>query len=94
MTIPSLNANSISFIPKVQGVDLIQYLRRIIVANFDFEIITNVLVDLLSCIIMKNCPPYKFGFIKGMGMVEDINIKSKLLTFLMKGLMRKHIHKV
>lgn len=60
-----LNSNIVTLIPKFVDVDKIENFRPIARANFQFKIITKVLVDCLAVVAPKIISEEQRGFIKG-----------------------------
>jgi len=71
-----MNSNTVSLIPKIQGVASIKYFRPIDVANFKFKIISKILKDRLAMVASKIISSNQYGFVKGRQSQDCIGIFS------------------
>lgn len=82
--LPNLNSNLVVLISKFQGVDRIEHFMPIALTNFQFKIITKVIVDRLSSIAPKIISEQQRGFIKGRQIKDCICIASEAINMLDK----------
>lgn len=80
--LPGLNSNLVTLISKFAEADKIEDYRPISLANFQFKVITKVLVDRLSIIAPKIVSPQQRGFIKGRQISECVCITSEVINML------------
>jgi len=60
-----MNDNVVSLSHKIQGADSIKDYRPIVVANFKFKIISNIMVDRLALVASRIISPNQYGFVQG-----------------------------
>jgi hypothetical protein len=80
--LPNLNSNLIVLIPKVPGADNMGDFRPIVLANFQFKIITKILADRLSIIVAKIVSEQQRGFIHGRQISDCVIIASEAINVL------------
>ncbi|XP_019433239.1 PREDICTED: uncharacterized protein LOC109340119 [Lupinus angustifolius] len=78
----NLNSNSVILVQKVKGADRIEDYRPIALANFQFKIITKILVDRLVIIAPKIISKQHRGFIKDIQIRDCICLASEAINML------------
>lgn len=81
---PNLNSNLIILIPKIPGADKMDNFRPIALANFQFKIITKILVDRLGWISPSIISAHQKGFIPGRHIQDCIMTASEVVNLLNK----------
>lgn len=80
--LPNLNSNIVTLIPKVHGADRIDQYRPIVLANFQFKIISKVLVDRLALVAPKIISENQRSFVKGRQISYCICTASECINLL------------
>lgn len=62
---PGLNSNSIVFIPKLKGANVLEQLCPIVISNFKLKLITKIIVDRLVVLMPFLISKEQHGFIQG-----------------------------
>jgi len=81
---PNLNSNLLILIPKVPGANKLDNVRPIALANFQFKIITKILVDRLGLIAARIIFVHQRGIIPGRHIQDCILITSEAVNLLHK----------
>lgn len=82
--LPNLNSNVVVLIPKVKGVERTEQYRPIVLANFQFKIISKVLADRLAQVAPKIISENKRGFVKGRTIFDCICVTYEAVNLLDK----------
>lgn len=70
--LPNFNANINALIPKTNNADTVEQFRPIAIANFKFKVISKILLDRLSAIMLAITSVQQRGFIKGRSIKDCI----------------------
>ena len=82
--LPGMNTNVVSLIPKIQGAEFIKHYRPIVVANFKFKIIFNILADQLAFVAAKIISPNQYEFVQSRKIQDCTGIASEAIKLLSK----------
>jgi len=78
----------VSLISKIQGAHSIKDFRPITVTNFNFKIISKILVDKLVVVASKIISPNQYGFVKGRQIPKCIGIAFEAINLHSKKVRR------
>ncbi len=82
--LPNFNVNIIDLIPKTNKADTVEQFRPIAIANFKFKVISKILADRLSTIMLAISSIQQRGFIKGRSIKDCICLTSEVVNVLHK----------
>jgi len=82
--LPNFNVNIIDLIPKTNKADTVEQFRPIAIANFKFKVISKILANRLSTIMLAISSIQQRGFIKGRIIKDCICLTSEVINVLHK----------
>jgi len=80
--IPNLNSNVIVLIPKMPGACSMGDFRPIALANFQFKIVTKIILEMLAIISMQIISPHRRGFVCDRNISNCVILASEVINLL------------